>query len=338
MIAPIHNASVERANDASSHQLRLSVEDMIVLVGLEAMQFQQGKIRSQYQHIANQQAFMKNLQKALNAAAQTKTGRLDKIVFDYTDPVTGKTQKMDLKTFMERFGIDTPKTEYHGIVKFIKAVIDGIGKLMGKAVEFIKKNYPDLVDTLNGIGQSINKVVDSIANILKAIDKHIGEFMKTDVGKALAMTTAFVGAGAAALLALGAFLPAELSILAVMGIGIGLMAIAKSADIKLEDFDLYKLFKGAVGEAVDFGEKLWVFLKENLQEILENWTESLDESQWQAVENNLKFSSDSANSMAQQDHLRLSNALNEYNELTQMVSNNLNKMTQMNMNVIGNMR
>lgn len=322
--------SLDRVSfDASSGNL-LSVEDMIVLVGIQAMQFQQGKIQSQYQHIADQQALMKNLQKAITAAAHTKDGRLDKIFFDYTDPATGKTVKMDLKTFMDRFGIDSPKPEYHGIVKFIKDVIDGIGKLLDKAVAFIKKQFPELADTLDHIGKWVmDKIVKPIVHLMKDIDQALSKFLETDLGKLVQATASyFTGLALYAGLAFAFGASALVIVLggavAITGLAVGIMA-AK------ENWNLYEIAKELAGGIIDF-------LKEHLEEILENWTESLSAEQWKEVEKNLKDTSDSAGTMAQQDHLRLSNALNEYNELTQMLSNNLNKVTQMNLNVIGNMR
>lgn len=334
-------SSLDRVSfDASSGNL-LSVEDMIVLVGIQAMQFQQGKIQSQYQHIADQQALMKNLQKAIAAAAHTKTGRLDKIIFDYTDPATGKTVKMDLKTFMDRFGIESPKPEYHGIVKFIKDVIDGVGKLLGKVTDFIKAQFPELADTVDHIGKWVmDKIVKPLIGMIKDLDEAIGKFMQSDLGKALlehiGIPLAILGAGVGVMLAafvlapvigvVGAFAGTVIATSALVGLG-----FLTRDKIEKGEWDLYDMAKKLIGGIVDF-------LKAHLEEILENWTESLDASQWQEVEKNLKDTSDSAGTMAQQDHLRLSNALNEYNELTQMVSNNLNKITQMNLNVIGNMR
>lgn len=345
----IDNPSLDRASLGSDMRTNLSVEDMVVLVGIQAMQFQQGKIQGQYQHISDQQALMKNLQKAITAAAHTKDGRLDKIVFDYTDPATGKTVKMDLKTFMERFGIDAPKPEYHGIVKFIKDMIDGIGKLLGKAVDFIKTQFPELVDTLDHIGQWVmDKIVKPATDILKNIDGVIGDFMKTGFGKALSAVALLAVGVVASIATFGALLPifgafGAFEYAVIAGAAFASVALLMATE---KDFpDLYKLIKDVVEGVVDLGgvfaklvDKLSTFLEKHLQEILENWTESLDENQWKEVGKNLKDTSESAGAMAQQDHLRLSNALNEYNELTQMVSNNLNKLTQMNLNVIGNMR
>ncbi|EXJ15653.1 hypothetical protein D779_1160 [Imhoffiella purpurea] len=317
------------------------MEDMIVLVGIEAMQFQQGKIQSQYRHISEQQALMKNLQKAMAAAAHTKgAARLQDIKFDFTDPLTGQTVKMDLKTFMDRFGIESPKPQYHGIIKFIKDVADAIGKLVGKAVDFIKAQFPELAHALDDIGKwMMENLVEPIKQLVRHLDKQIGEFMKSDLGKELSLV-AVVAAGLGAIVA-GAMFAAMLA--PVMGVGAGLvigeiigfgaaaLMVLTGVKVKEGDWDLYEMAKELAGGIARF-------LEEHLEEILESWTESLDTEQWKEVEQNLKINSDSASAMAQQDHLRLSSALNEYNELTQMVSNNLNKVTQMNLNVIGNMR
>lgn len=65
---------------------------------------------------------------------------------------------------------------------------------------------------------------------------------------------------------------------------------------------------------------------------------NLSKEQWQEVSTKLKNISDSMGGNNQIDMMKLQSTLNKLNEMSQMVSNNMSKLNQMMMSIIGNMR
>ncbi len=65
---------------------------------------------------------------------------------------------------------------------------------------------------------------------------------------------------------------------------------------------------------------------------------ALDKGDWSALANQLKLASDNLGSTSQMEMMKMQSVVNKLNEVTQAISNNMNKFNQMMMAVIGNMR
>ena len=65
---------------------------------------------------------------------------------------------------------------------------------------------------------------------------------------------------------------------------------------------------------------------------------ALDKGDWSALANQLKQASDNLGSTSQMEMMKMQSVVNKLNEVTQAISNNMNKFNQMMMAVIGNMR
>lgn len=87
--------------------------------------------------------------------------------------------------------------------------------------------------------------------------------------------------------------------------------------------------------AHDLAQRVGVSISANKTD---NMNTTLTPAQWKTVVENIKTKSDSLASSAQMDQTKLQQALNKLNEVTQMISNNMNKFNQMAMAIIGNMR
>lgn len=64
----------------------------------------------------------------------------------------------------------------------------------------------------------------------------------------------------------------------------------------------------------------------------------IDKSEFKRIESSVKGSSDALGGTNQIDMMKLQSTLNKQNEMSQMVSNNMSKINQMAMSIIGNMR
>lgn len=69
-----------------------------------------------------------------------------------------------------------------------------------------------------------------------------------------------------------------------------------------------------------------------------NGETALSKEQWSSIANNLKAASDNLGSTSQMEMMKLQSCVNKLNELSQAISNNMNKFNQMVMAIIGNMR
>lgn len=67
-------------------------------------------------------------------------------------------------------------------------------------------------------------------------------------------------------------------------------------------------------------------------------TGKLSKEEWNIVVTNLKSGSDTLGSTNQIDMMKLQSVMNKQNEMTQMVSNNISKLNQISMSIIGNLR
>lgn len=67
-------------------------------------------------------------------------------------------------------------------------------------------------------------------------------------------------------------------------------------------------------------------------------TGKIDKSQFPKIETAVKGASDALGGTNQIDMMKLQSTLNKQNEMSQMVSNNMSKLNQMSMALIGNMR
>jgi hypothetical protein len=67
-------------------------------------------------------------------------------------------------------------------------------------------------------------------------------------------------------------------------------------------------------------------------------TGALTKQNWQDQASRLKVASDNLGSTSQMEMMKMQSVVNKLNEVTQAVSNNMNKFNQMLMAVIGNMR
>lgn len=65
---------------------------------------------------------------------------------------------------------------------------------------------------------------------------------------------------------------------------------------------------------------------------------NLSKEQWNIVVTNLKGASDTLGSNNQIDMMKLQSVINKQNEMSQMVSNNMSKLNQIAMSIIGNLR
>lgn len=292
----------------------LDPEDIIMLVGLQAMQLQQGKIQNHYDKISEHQALTKNINKAMRAAADIKRRtRLEDVKFDFTDPMTGATTKMDLKTFMDRFCVQHPDPKREGFIGNLANLWDQVKVV----VDFVKSLLPpEAVRFLDELGAKIEKALAPLTGALAA------------AGSLVAVGVLAGLAGAAIAIALESVVAAPLAIVVALPLafalgGVGMTKLAEYIQQHgIEDIGHFIL--------KELLPKLFDSLLADLQRL------SID--QWREIEQNLRDTADTSDGQTQKDQLLLSQALNHYGEITQQLSNNMSKLNQAKVAVISNMR
>lgn len=167
-INPISDPSIQGLTTAPKQ----SIADIILQVGIAAMQANDQKIELFYDQVRQNTVMMQNFNNAI-AVANTHTNATEKtgsVTFLYTDPQTGKQSQKEVWNFMEENHISHPDAGWAGdqwkeVVESLKNASDSLGST--NQIDMMK--LQSVIQKQNEMTQMVSDNMSKMSQIALAI-------------------------------------------------------------------------------------------------------------------------------------------------------------------------